>query len=80
MFDSSNSGLTEIKFSLVKNAHSEGAMNIASGQMTILAYTWKFLFIILVTYQNYHLFFVVLVYLIFNALVYFISSLQFKYN
>lgn len=43
MFDSSALGLIKIKFSLMENAHSEGAMNIASGQMTLLAYTWRFL-------------------------------------
>lgn len=47
MFDSSTLGLIKIKFSLMENAHSEGAMNIANGQMTLLAYTWQFLSIIL---------------------------------
>lgn len=40
MFDSSTSCLAGIMFSLTENAHSESAMNTASGQMTVLADTW----------------------------------------
>ena len=40
MFDSSTSCLDEIKFSLVENAHLEGAMSTTNGQVTVLADTW----------------------------------------
>lgn len=68
MFDSSPSGLTEIKFSFKENAHSEGIMNIASGsfRLTISLYNTQHSLI----REKYHSYFVI--YLLSKVLVYYL--------